>query len=57
MFLSWEVHQELSKLLMDRQNAKEIKQLDGPLKNWAIFYGKSQIKQESGRWKVKKIQE
>lgn len=36
-----EVHQEPTKLLMYRQNAKEIKQVDGPLKNWAIFYGRS----------------
>jgi hypothetical protein len=41
MSLSWGAHQELSKLLMHRQSAKEIKQLDGPLKNWAIFYGGS----------------
>lgn len=28
---------------MHLQNAKEIKQLNGPLKNWAIFYGGSGI--------------
>ncbi len=39
---SMKVHQEPTKLLVHRQNAKEIKQLDGPLKNWAIFYGRSQ---------------
>lgn len=37
------VHQEPPKLLMYRQNAKKINQLDGPLKNWAIFYGRSLI--------------
>ncbi len=41
-----EVHQEPTKLLMYRQNAKEIKALDGPLKNWAIFYGRSVISPE-----------
>ncbi len=45
MSLSWGMHQELSKLLMYRQNTKEIKPLDGPLKNWAIFYGRSVIVQ------------
>lgn len=37
------MYQEPTKLLMHRQNAKEIKQLGGPLKNWAIFYGRSGI--------------
>jgi len=33
-------YQELKKLLIHRQIVKEFKQLDGPLKNWAIFYGR-----------------
>lgn len=37
------VQHEPTKLWMHLQNAKEIKQLDGPLKNWAIFYGRSLI--------------